>query len=647
MGYYICGSLKIITHIPVSGRQSGDFLFSVKWRTIFPFLKHLADNSLSEHTGDLQSGLTLAFLAIPQCMAYATIAGLHPVYGLFAGIVTAVVAGSLMTSRHAITGPTATVSLIVGGILIGVDAPATTAVIYLGVMVGFFQILFYVINLGNLARFVSDAVISGFVMGSACVIIGGQILSVVGSPRVLSPYFIVRLYYSLMSLFRDPSLINGPAILMGASTVLILAVLRWRFSNFPSSLVMLLLGALVTWYFQLEQFGLETVGSIPAIIPTLTLPDASSFYLIEDLFSGALALSIFASIQCLSVVKSIAGKSGDIVDKNRELLGQGSANLAAGLLSGYPVGASFSRSFLNHSLGTQSQLSAISCGIFVAVLTALGTPVIYYVPIPVLAGIIIVVVAEVISFKDALIVWSTTLQDRISFMSTFFGVLLLQLDLAIYLGVAVSLIFYLKEATRLDLKEYIINNDDSLKYITDIDERVDPRVVLIDINGEAFFGSADQIRKRVQGLYLNSDELQVIILRMKNVTNFDITGASVLESLSRELHKNNKSLMLCGTTPDIRDILDQANVTEIIGTDKILVAQKNLLESTKMAFKRALQHIDEVLQGDLEHEDEEPFLDHTMEELKEHPDADQKQDPIEQEKHTVDNEDNPSVDDAE
>ncbi|MFB6356932.1 MAG: SulP family inorganic anion transporter [bacterium] len=607
--------------------------------SFFPILENIKEADYSSLGSDLQIGLTLAFLAIPQCMAYATIAELHPIYGLYAGIVTSIIAGFLMSSRHAITGPTATVSLIVGGILIGVDATNTTAVIYLAIMVGLFQILFYLTNLGALARFVSDAVISGFVMGSACVIIGGQILSLLGSPRIKSSYFIVRLFYSLQSLYADISLINIPAITVGLLTVIVLGFLRWRFYNFPSSLLVLLIGAGCSWYFQFEQLGLETVGTIPSLIPTLTLPSVSNAHLIENLLSGALALSIFSSIQCISVVKSIAGKSGDIVDKNRELLGQGSANIVTGILSGYPVGASFSRSFLNHSMGATTQLSAVASGIFVALLTAVGTPVIYFIPLPVLAGIIIVVVAEVINFEEAMMVWSTTLQDRISFIGTFLGVLFLRLDLAIYLGVVVSLIFYLKEATRLDLKEYIINEDGTLKYITDLEDRIDPRIVLIDVNGEAFFGSADQIRKRVKGLCVQSEKLKVIILRMKNVTNFDITGASVLRSIANELKERNKTLMLCGTTPDIRDVLEQSEVNQVIGEDKILVAQKNLLESTKMAFQRGREYIDEVINEGVHPEEEDPPLDYTMEELEEDPEADEKQDPIEQEKHTVDEQD--------
>lgn len=607
-------------------------------KTVFPVLDNLSSQSWSKVLTDLQIGLTLAFLAIPQCMAYATIAGLHPVYGLFAGIVTSILAGGLMSSRHAVTGPTATVSLIVGGVLIGVDAPATTVVIYLSLMVGFFQVLFYVIGLGNLARFVSEAVVAGFVMGSAVVIVGGQLLSLLGAPRISSSYFVVRLVYGTRSLLTEPELFNLTAVTMGATTVILLGILRWNFRKFPSSLLVLLLGAAATWWFQLQGLGIETVGSIPSLIPALTLPSIENIGLFERLLSGALALALFASIQCLSVVKSIAALSGDIVDNNRELLGQGIANSAAGILSGYPVGASFSRSFLNRSLGAASQLSAVASGLFVALLTVIGAPVIYYIPIPVLAGLIIVVVGEVIDFEQALMIWTTTIQDRISFLSTFLGVLFLRLDIAIYLGVAISLIFYLKEATRLDLKEYVIGEDGTLKYITDIGDRSDPRIVLIDVNGEAFFGSADQIRERVRGLFEGSDELSVIILRMKNVTNFDVTGASVLRSITNELQDDDKTLMLCGTTPHIREVLQQAGVTEVIGEDKILVAQKNLLESTQMAFERAREHIDDVIQGSLEPEEEDPTLDHTMEELEEDPEVDQKQDPIEQEKHTVDEE---------
>jgi SulP family sulfate permease len=245
------------------------------------------------------------------------------------------------------------------------------------------------------------------------------------------------------------------------------------------------------------------------------------------------------------------------------------------------------------------------------------------------------VVLDVIDLNETYSMLTATLGDRIAFLSTFLGVLFLQIDFAIYLGVGVSLVLYLREATRLDLREYVVDEDGNLKHITDPSERLDPDVAVIDVNGEAFFGSADQIQQRVRDLYEESDELQVIILRMKNAGNIDITGAAVLRQIALELEDNGMTLMLCGTTPRVREVLEEANVTEIIGEDKILVAQKNLLESTRAALERAQEHIDEVLEGELDREEEDPSLKHTMEDLDDGAEEGN-QDPIETEKQTVD-----------
>jgi SulP family sulfate permease len=603
---------------------------------LFPLAGELRKRGdLSGLQQDLQLGMTLAFLAIPQCMAYALIAQLHPIYGLFAGIVTPIVAGLFMTSRHVVTGPTATVSLIVAGILFEFDVPPATIVIYLGLLAGLFQILFYLLNIGNLARFVSDSVVSGFIHGSAIVIIGGQVLSLLGAPSVKSAYFFMRLWKGLQSVMANLASVNLTTLSIGVLTVVFLTILRWWSNRIPSSLLLLLAGACCSWWLNLQQYNVEIIGKIPSLVPTLTYPTTDNIYLVGELFSSSLALALFCSVQCLSITKSIAVQAQDNVNENRELLGQGMANMSAGLLSGYPVGASFSRSFLNYNLGGRTQLSSISSGVFVAILTLLGAPIIYYIPMPVLFGIVIVVVAEVIELEEVQRVWAATLTDRVAFLSTFLGVLFLKLDFAIYLGVAVSLIFYLREATRLDMKEYNIDEDGNLNHITSAAEREDPRVAVIDVNGEAFFGAADQIQQRIRNLCEESDDLRVVILRMRNVTNFDITGATVLKTIARDLRSSDRTLILCGTTPGIRDVLEEAGVTEEIGEDKILVAQKNLLESTVAALKRAQDHVDEVLEGGLEREEEEPELDHTLEELDEDPEGTEDQDPVEQEKNTV------------
>lgn len=603
---------------------------------IFPVVNELAERGSAQQVrDDLQAGLTIAILAVPQCMAYAMIAGLHPVYGLYAAIITAIVGGLLITSRHVVIGPTAKISLVVGGILYGVTGmEPTVAVVLLGLMVGFVQVGFFVLGLGNLARFVSESVISGFIIGGAIVIVGDQILKLLGPEKVKSPYFAVRVYESISELFLNPTLFHLPTFIIGAATVVVLIGLRLWNDNIPGSLIVLIIAGTFSWSVGLERFNVELIGSIPALTPTLSLPPLNSFQEISQLISGAIALALLCSVQGVSIARSIASTTLQPVNENQELLGQGMANIGAALFTGFPISASFSRSFLNFKLGARTQLSSILSGFFVAVLTAAGAGFLFYVPIPVLTGLVIVVVGEVIEVDEPLSILSSTVPDRLAFLATALGVLFLTLDMAIYLGVAVSLIFHLRKSTNLDLKEYIVTEDDRLKQIDDPNQRLYDDIALIDVNGEAFFGAATQLKDRVQTLCAHSEDLRVIILRMKNATNVDITAVAILRELALELKGQDRTLMLCGATPAIRDVLDEAGVTEIIGEDKILVAQKTLLESTRSAIERARSHIDDVLEGSDERTDEEPPLDHTMEDLDDQ--VDKEQDPIEDEKHGPD-----------
>lgn len=603
---------------------------------LFPVVRELRERgSYAQMRDDLQAGLTVAILAVPQCMAYAMIAGLHPVYGLYAAIITAIIGGLFITSRHVVIGPTAKISLVVGGVLYSITGiEPTMAVVLLGLMVGLVQVAFYVLSLGNLARFVSESVISGFIMGGAVVIVGDQILKLLGPEKTKSPYFAVRVYESLAKLFENPGLFHLPTFIIGALTVVLLIGIRLYNDTIPGSLIILVIAGGASWWVGLEQYNVELIGSIPALTPTLSLPSIESFSAISQLFSGAIALALLCSVQGVSIARSIASMTLQPVDENKELLGQGMANIGAALFTGYPISASFSRSFLNFNLGARTQLSSIVSGVFVAVLTAIGAGFLFYVPIPVLTGLVIVVVGEVIEVDEPLSILSATTPDRLAFLATGLGVLFLRLDVAIYLGVAVSVISHLRKSTNLDLKEYIVTDDDELKQIEESGQRMHEDIALIDVNGEAFFGAATQLKKRVKKLCSTSDDLRVIILRMKNATNVDITAVAILRELALELKEQGRTLMLCGTTPAIRGVLDDAGVTKIIGQDKILVAQKTLLESTRSAIERARSHIDDVLKGQEDREGEEPPLDHTMERLNE--EKPEEQNPIEDEKHGPD-----------
>ncbi|MFB6344420.1 MAG: SulP family inorganic anion transporter, partial [bacterium] len=487
----------------------------------------------------------------------------------------------------------------------------------LSAMVGFFQLSFSFMRLGNLARFVAQSVITGFIVGSAVVIIGDQLIFLlqVSDGATNSPYFVVRAYQSVLEVFQRGS-ISYRTLGLGFGSILFMVALRMIYYRLPAGLITILLGAFLSYYFEFGEHGVQIVRDIPSNLPSPQFPDLKLANF-RSLFSGALALTLLGSVQAVSIARSIASSTRQSINENQELLALGFANLATGIFQGFPVSASFSRSFFNFNAGAKTRLSGVFCGIFILLTILYGGPVAYFIPKALLAALIIVVISDIFDWEEIRVAFGTTNRDQWAFIATLVSVLIFKLDTAIYIGVGVSLVLYLRKASHLDLKEYIVDDNGELKHIVDYRDRVESRVALIDVNGEAFFGSADLIKKRIQNLCQESEELKVIVLRMKNAMNLDITGVLTLEDIALTLEEQGKTLMLCGVTPAIRDVLEESGVADVIGEDKILVAQTSLLESTRQAIERAQAHIDSVLEGDESRaEESEAPLKHTMEQVK-------------------------------
>lgn len=583
----------------------------------FPFRKTLEEYSVGRGQADLFAGLTLAFFAVPQCMAYALIVGVSPVYGLYAALFGVVIGALFSSSRFLIVGPTGTISLVAGGIIYSLDpANPLVAVIVLTVLVGFLQIGFSFLRLGNLARFVAQSVISGFVVGTAVVIIGDQLIYLLQVGSINSPYFGERVYRAASRVLEQGSL-PWKTLSLGMGAILVMSGLRWIHSRVPAGLITIVLGAVLTYATGLERMGIDIVGAVPAQLPVLKPPGVDGA-LFRELFSGAFALALLGGVQAVSIARSLATSTRESIDENQELFGLGLANLTTGLFQGFPVSASFSRSFFNFSAGARTRMAGVFCGVFILATVLFASPVVYFIPTALLAGLIIVVISDILDWNDISVAVSTTRRDQMAFLATFVSVLLLQIDTAIYVGVGVSLVLYLRKASHLDLREYIVDENGELQNITDFESRLVSKVALIDVNGEAFFGSADRIKKRVEDLVEESPELKVIVLRMKNAMNLDITSVMSLKDIALTLEEQDRTLMICGATPGVREVLDESGVSEVIGEDKILVAQTSLLESTRQAIERAQAHIDNVLEGEEDREEEEePPLKHTLEQLKE------------------------------
>ncbi len=598
----------------------------------------LSDYSAETFFKDGRAGLTVAMLAIPQCMAYAIIAGLDPVYGLYAAIAGAFVGSLVGSSSRMITGPTGTLCLVIGGVIYGMDTANPVAVaMTLSLMVGVLQVIFALLRIGNLSRFVSNAVMNGFIMGGGTVIIGDQLINLFGISTKASPFFVTRALNSIQKMLDAGYQFPLLSFLVGAGTIVFVYSLRKINDAIPASLLAIIIAGAFTYLLGGKSAGgLQTIQNVS--LNRLTTPTFNLDQMI-NLFSGALATTLLATVQAVSISKSLASQTLESVDENQDLIGQGSSNIACGLLSGFPVTGSLSRSFFNHSIGAETRISGILSAVFMIILVGFLGSLMVFIPKAVLFGLVIVAMKDVFDWEEIQISLTATRRDQMAFLFTFVSVLVLKLDWAIYVGVAVSLVLYIRKATRLDLKEYIVDESGQLKQITDYKNRIEPSIAFINVNGETFFGSADQIKERIQKICAESDEIKVIILRMKNAMNLDITGAMVLKEIAQMLKEREKTLMVSGATPQIREVLKEAGVADVIGQDKILVAQKSLLASSRQAIDRAQAHIESVLEGDKSREEEEdPPMQHTLErveQVEEEPDEafqESSENPVKQEK---------------
>ncbi len=598
-----------------------------------PILETIRNYSFKKARADLYAAFTVLFLAIPQCMADAIIVGVNPVYGLYAGVVGAIGGSAAGSARNHIAGPSATVSVVVAGVLFQLGHlgySTATILLYLGLMVGGIQIILALLKLGKLVQFVSLSVMTGFISGSAMVIIGDQLPTLLAIDKPESPYFFERLIKMFAQVWVMEQFYFYP-LLLGLGTVAVIIIIRRLPTKFPAILGSLLLFTILSYGLGWEKLaGIEVVGALPRGLPALdfSIPRPAFF---AELFGPALALALLASVQGLAIAKSLAIKTSEPLAESQELLGLGVANFLCGPGRGFPISGSFTRSFLNYTSGGKTKMTGVFLGIIMLVAIYLLYPLFAYIPYPVLAGLILVVAFDIIDRDQIKVVASTTRRDRIVFMGTMFSVIMLTLDQAIYLGMVASLVLHVRKAARLDMKELIVTEEGKLKTIDDADERVHPKIAFIDVIGEAFFGSADLIKYRIQQLISRSPELKVIVLRMKNAMNLDITGALALKEIARNLREQGRTLMICGATPHTQEILEESNAAGAIGRDKILVAQKSLLTSTRQAIERAQIHIDEVLDGEKHRSEESPPLKYTMSDKKEEETA-KNEEPIEEEK---------------
>jgi len=536
---------------------------------------------------DLSAGLTVAMVVIPQAMAYAAIAGINPIFGLFTAIIPPIVAALSGSFPYLITGPTNPTALVTASVLIGFANRTDyfEFVVALAIIAGVFNILFGLLKLGTITRYISNSVLVGFLTAAGVLIIIGQLGNFFGMTLSREG----GTWGVLSQLATNLSRINTFTLMISILSIAIMLGIRKVNHKFPAALMTIVFTSILvylTGWGTRHSIQLVSSYQLPQQIglgfhlPQISLSDLSSLVI-----PGA-AVALFGFIESVSISKSMSQMTGEPFDPSKQMVAQGLACFVGGFFQCMPASGSPSRTLINVVNGAKTRLSAIISGLGVLIFLLLFSGLIGYVPIPALAAVVIVSSAGLINPKLIKLTWQSKLNSRVIMVITFVSTLVLPLQYAIYLGILSSILIYLGESSHLNLS-YIIEDEDG-QYIELPMKRLEkqrPQIVIINIEGDLYFAAVEDLQEQVEKV-LQSD-LKVLILRFRRTHLLASTGIMALNQLIRHARERNITVLFCGIHEEVRGPLEAAGVTGIIGEDRIFSANHQLFGSTQRALDEA------------------------------------------------------------
>lgn len=554
----------------------------------FPLIGTIGNYKREYFTKDLVAALTVAVVVIPQSMAYALIAGVNPVYGLYTAIVSTIIASAFGSSNHAIAGPTNAIALLVAGSMAPYMAQenAYEMLFLMTFMVGVLQILFGVIKLGKVINFVSHSVVIGFTAGAGVLIGLGQLSTLLGMSIKGSAHMstMEKFYYVITHLSET----NLYALGLGVMTMAIIIVCKKINKKLPGALIGIIIPIIFIVMFSLDQKGVKLTGFIPSSLPPFKMLvfDTS---VMQNVFSGALAIAIIGLVEAIAISKSIATTSRQKIDANQEFIAQGLANAGASFFQCFAGSGSFTRSAINFQSGAVTRLAGMMSGVVVALVLVFFAPYAQYIPSPCLAGVILVIAYNMVDKKEIshIIKAGKFKSDSLAMMATcILAVILPDLDVAIYSGIALSIALYLKDTNKAPMKILVPsegkNGSIIEKEVRSIKEKMD--ILIIQLEGNLFFGSAEDLQAKLEDL---ADKSKVFILRMKYVANIDLTALGVLKVFIRTIKESGGTVIFSGVKSEFSTLLVNTHINADVGENNVFMSENEIFASSTNALERA------------------------------------------------------------
>ena len=561
----------------------------------FPLKRTLVGYNTVKAKADLRAGLNVALLDLPQGMAYAVIAGLPLWYGATCSAVAAIIGPMLSSSRHTMLGPTnATAFMTFSFFATHPSANQLAQMPMLVFVVGAMLIIGAYFRVADLAQYISRTVIVAYVTGAALLIMVNQLPALIGitlektqAPRTL--------FGTLGGTLSQVSAAMWTSVVLAVCTLAAYLILkRWK-PHWPTFAIVLVsmsgLGALLALTGHPVATFADAAFSWRNLIPPF--PDFMSGEAggqFSELFGLAVAIAFLATLEQSAMAKTLASRGGYRVDPNQDMLSLGVANLACSYLSGMAASGSLTRSALNFDSGARTPVSSIVNG-FICLIGALTLgPLVQFMPKAVLATLVICIAVSLIHRNHIRIALRATKSDAFVFVVTFAATLMVPLHVAIFTGVGLSIMLYLRKASQPSLVEYEFNKEGNLAEAAG-SHRQHPSISIVHVEGDLFFGAAELFRTQIQRTCLDPN-LRVIILRLKNARHLDATSVMALEELVRLLRASDRDIIISGAGKDVYRVLRDSGVMNTVGRENFFMGSaQNPNISTRNALKRAQQII--------------------------------------------------------
>ncbi len=579
-----------------------------------PILGVLRRYSREKFRADGKAALNVSLLDIPQGIAYAAIAELPIVFGIACSAAASITAPFFAGSRHTILGPTnATAFMLFGFFAVepALAARETQLVPLLVMMVGLLCLVGAILRVADLLQYISRSVLVGYVSGAAVLIMTNQFKHLFGVAAEVDEQRPSTFVGLVEALLRSLHAIDWGPLIIGVTTfALFWFMRRWK-PRWPNlALVLIVVSA---GFGTLIHRGIEPFAGVACfktftpqdLVPSLpSLAREGIFEDISALLGVALAIAFLACLENTLMAKTIASRSGDRSDVNQDMFAVGAANVASAIAGGMPASGSLLRSSLNFTSGAITRMSSVysgtlvlSAALLIAWLPKYGIDLIGHVPKAALAALVVGIALALINRHNIRVCLRSTPDDAAVLVTTFVATLIAPLDVAIFIGVALSITLFLRKASRPHLVEYEFSDAGELRQMGEKRQRPNPAISIVHVEGDLFFGAAELFRTQIQRTAADPS-LKILILRLKNARHLDATSVLALEDLIKFMRANDRHVLISGATRDVYRVLKNSGVLKTIqqGADRkagqsniFLNRPSNPNLSTRDALKRAQQ----------------------------------------------------------